>query len=712
MDEFKWAGTAHSNSVNLDSKQQHGDTEYTKEESGKKWDWFITSLDISRVRATLTQFPVWDDLECSPIPGVEVWITDDDENKDEVDGIAIDIVEDGSESSSVVSTDSDDSSQKLVEDKRGSCSSSASRNRSKCLDEWNGIGPDIRYSPAFILPLIFGVMECFLARAEEPLQCQTGSDCEHRVMKGDKEAHESADDDENRVNREAFAVVAHRLCDKGALSLAFASLSSSCPALRQVAVATLGLFVRALCLKEAHEISAWRDRPQLAMIINSVQRGLVVRRATQISRRGSVVPPADLLVPMLPAVSAIFLARASLIIVKPGDALFAPLNKFFLRIDHDCGAYQDISRLPAFISLFCSSSDEPGQARRERLWALQQLKDGFVDEGSCRAVLSCHAPELLMTSFDSYASRYEEGDGDLERILLLETLTTVIARGGNRAARHLFSRVGLLSWIRAILVGRPMCQVLPTVLCQTKFLRLLSVAVETARLTLDSIAMEIETFVEEVSNLARPVLQLYTSSQSNVELEHGHRVGVATDSVVEAICNALSSLRMAVSHLPVRSSSSRAGHLLGARPHGMHLAPAVSILLKAPENLMRKVVGALCTLPFSFDPQGSTNATSFCNHVLKFVLIKSGNEDSLIGDVLRRVSILSMLFESALDPEGEVLRLVLACRRKCVNCIGVWSAWAECVANLLDHQSDAGSDATAICIAKDILQVTKETSSI
>jgi hypothetical protein len=63
-------------------------------------------------------------------------------------------------------------------------------------------------------------------------------------------------------------------------------------------------------------------------------------------------------IPKLPSLSAILLAKAALILSKPGDAMYSAMNKYFLKLNQNHGAYNDMTRLPAFIALFCSSSDE------------------------------------------------------------------------------------------------------------------------------------------------------------------------------------------------------------------------------------------------------------------------------------------------------------------------------------------------------------------
>jgi len=88
------------------------------------------------------------------------------------------------------------------------------------------------------------------------------------------------------------------------------------------------------------------------MIIDSFQRGLVIRRAMAISKgRRSITKsePFCLFIPMLPAVNSLFLARSVLILAKPAVKMYPAINKFFLcRENHGTHINAD---LPAFMIL-------------------------------------------------------------------------------------------------------------------------------------------------------------------------------------------------------------------------------------------------------------------------------------------------------------------------------------------------------------------------
>ena len=153
-----------------------------------------------------------------------------------------------------------------------------SKIRSTITDPWRGTGEDLRYSPGFILPLVLGALEANLPQ-EIHVGKKQSQDAEEMEVDRDTDDNDKDESEEDMAQRQAFSTIARKLCDRGCISLAIASLSSRCPLMRKVAVAICGLFLRALQMKESHEMKSWRERPQQEMIMASLQRGLTVRRA-------------------------------------------------------------------------------------------------------------------------------------------------------------------------------------------------------------------------------------------------------------------------------------------------------------------------------------------------------------------------------------------------------------------------------------------------
>lgn len=398
------------------------------------WDWLANGLQLSRVRQTLRSFPINDLLNPLPLSQVEVWLP---------------TKEDSEESKDV---------------------------GENCYDGC--------YSPAYILPLILAALESCMEGRSETINKQKSEQRPDGHFKG------SGDTLDHQLDM--LAKMAQRLCDKGGLSLALASLSSKCSSLRQVAVAVIGFLTKAADSKEARELSSWRERPQLAMLLHSVQRAIVVRRATLLSKELGDDPEEEVpdesvawLVPQLPGFSAIFLARAALVLARPGDAMYLTLNRFFLSIDDFSGAFRDLNRLPAFISFLCSGALEPeGQARMERFWALRLFTDGFLNEYCFKMASTCHAPELLLTNFYNHRARKSDEGGkqkeEEECMLLLQAIQKMVQRSGRHGAHMLIRQTGLLSWLRTILEKRILPELVPTRACQVALLEVLTTSVRQA----------------------------------------------------------------------------------------------------------------------------------------------------------------------------------------------------------------------------------------
>lgn len=272
-------------------------------------------------------------------------------------------------------------------------------------DLWRGRGADHRYDPSFLVPQI-------LAGLENTLMKDCGFDSDTK-----------------------FAQYVQRLCDRGGFGICLASLCSLCKTVRKFAFAALCLFHRAMNSEAAKSITRWRDRPQLNMLLNSIQRGIVL----QIKKSNSDIP-------RLAPPSAIFLAKASLVLSKPGHTAYTAINKYFLRLDKACGAYDDMTRVPSFIPLFCSHSQD--HSKQERNFAIQCVRDSCLDTNSFRIISVCHAPDLLMTT----ASQNCLDDTEFE--IIMEALTRMLQFGELFAVHSLLGRAGLLSWLRVLLNGQ------------------------------------------------------------------------------------------------------------------------------------------------------------------------------------------------------------------------------------------------------------------
>uniref|UniRef100_A0A7S0C9K5 URB1 C-terminal domain-containing protein n=1 Tax=Proboscia inermis TaxID=420281 RepID=A0A7S0C9K5_9STRA len=445
--------------------------------------------------------------------------------------------------------------------------------------------------------------------------------------------------------------------------------------------------------QEAHDLIDFRERPQIEMILNSVQRGLVVRRSELLTRennKGNDLP-IRLRVPMFPAVSALFLARASLVLSNPIDPMFGTINGYFLRLSDHHGAYKDITGLPAFISLFSSSSDSSLQAQKERLWALELLRDGTVDEYSYKIASRRYAPTLLFTSFDSLACCYPSpGDDDREKNLLIETIETILNSGGRYAAIHMM-RMGLLPWIRGVLAGRHFSLSLHTLSIRFSFLKLISTALDLMDKT-DPTSELAEYILIEISGLFKSIVHLYFDTiQSNLIDRHGERMNQSYTDFCGAIYKLLHTINLLA--LNCRERINGDFGLSSSTANGIEISVACSILSETSTNEMwrAKVVSSIVVLPFRVDSSKDLSLTKkFCISLLSSVV----RDDSDIWNqtlvfLLRRISLLSVLAGETIRDDPDIISLILSCQLRCMQ-VSALSEWKECLISLLSVENLPG----------------------
>jgi hypothetical protein len=646
LDEFRWRGTAENDSASRN--------EYI-------WDWLLNGLDLARVRQTLRCFPTYDLLTPSPISDVEVWVPAQGGRGDDM--MEIDEVEDGS--------------------------------------TYSMFGHDKRYSPGYILPLILAAFENCME--EEATAEETGlkQAVENTGITVAPSSH-----------NEMLARVAQRLCEKGGLSLTLATLCSNCPSLRQIAVAILGFFLKAVDTKEAREVSSWRERPQIAMLLHSVHRALAIRRAVLLSEShkadSSVSESTVWEVPMFPGFSAIFLARSSLALMRPGDSLFAPLNRFFLSIDGDHGAFRDMNRLPAFVTLLCSSADEPGQARKERLWALELFRDGFVDKFCFRMSSNSHSPELLLTTFYNYRMRTDAGgtkQQEEECLLLLEAFARMVKYGGRHAARNLVVRMGLLSWFHSVLVSAPVLEILPTISCRAAFFQLIAASVRQAsRYEASNIQQSDVSFLVECVALAEPTLQLCLSSfdDSRVTTEK-QTVADDEETLSSSVASALEVLKALQSALlSMKLHHEDTSRSYDVRSDGLMLASALRFLEKVASSLpdgRKDALEALVSLPIC--PRGSKNdAAVFCGVILDVLIDKTDALKDRAVQALQRVLLaLDLFLDRSKSTTNELATRLIECRSTCFRWTESRDLWFCCLKKICQcNDFSTEQQSTSVCI--------------
>ena len=591
LDEMHWKGSSFS-SGNAVSIKTHGD-----------WQWLVDSLDTVRIHTTLHQFPMHDSITSeSSRRHSEVHFDEADAKADAND----------KENDSTVLPDE---GPLIVENRTSS-------------RKWQGRGADVRYSPAFIIPLILGALESQWSESlvGQQLDIRGASDSMCVSSLG---------------NDVAFVVLSQRLCDKGALALSIASLSSQCPVVREIAMSTLGLIMLATNSNTARELTTWRSRPQIAVLLNSLQRGLAIRRA---------IFPSEC--PRLPVVAAIFLAKASFIINKPGDPMFGPINKYFLKIEEGHGAYNEFSRLPGFIPFFCSSADEGDQARRDRIWALQFLKDAFVDSSCYRMISSCHAPELILTTLQGISARSDE-DVDLERTLLLETMTRLVQHGERAAGSHLIERLGLLSWLVSFLASDSVSVILPTLDSRRAYLELVFVTIQEVNLRITGQYTEQELI--EFSCLLQPILSVFAT-------------------IEESSDRAIKDLACKVVHVLIIEMDSTEKHFASISTiNGIHAASALHALLVSPSEWKPRMAWAICCV--GMEETSALDALNLMSNLL--VVIPFLVVQDHIVHILKRIKLLAKTALTVIHPVQ--VEKLLAGRQVCFGNPKTRQAWIDCL---------------------------------
>ena len=265
------------------------------------WDWLVEALDPVRLRATVSHFPIHDSMDISvEAPGNSSKGKDDDEQSFD-DEMSVN----GSAST-------------------GESVPAASKTIANQGDQWTHDYADMRYSPAFVLPLVLGALESTLPD-EETMRAET---------ENSDDVLSNSSKDAGKRELKGLVRMAQKLCDAGVHSLCLAALASKCDKVRQFSFAILGVLLLGCSSEEARSLSSWRSRPQVAMLLNSVQRAFVIKKATNRLNGVNIS-----LRPLSPLVST-FLARASISVQKPEDALFVPLNRFFLKTKKTMGRFK------------------------------------------------------------------------------------------------------------------------------------------------------------------------------------------------------------------------------------------------------------------------------------------------------------------------------------------------------------------------------------
>ena len=610
----------------------------------ENWEWFVNALELDRIRLTLSHFPVEDTLVPLRFSDVEFASSCD------------------------------------IHDEAYSANFETGRSGDDVSLPWIATCEDLRYSPGFILPFILASLDVHLP--SEPEQNRRSIE---NIDEGSQQDTISLRDEDTIAEHRAFAYTCRKVADRGGIALAIASLSSRCPSIRRVAIAICGLFLKVLQRDESRAIKSWRERPQQEMIMSSIQRGLAVRRSIQIHKRDtpesgehvgtSATNLYQYKIPMLPAVSAIFLAKALLVLSSPEHDMYGQMNRYFLRLTDYHGAFPDCFGIPSFLSLYCSSSDDITRSRSERNYALHMLKDGVVDEYCYRIISQHHVPELIMSSFDCMI---DDPESKSELSLTVEVIETFVRAGGKNASNHLIKRQGILSWLHGILSWRQISHVLPDVALKCKFLDLITTAVNSFRChglgKDDEKENNTLAFYEKVP-LANIAVRLCIDGGHLAEHEDDVISHELKKSLLMSTCNALWAIYLADKQCNVSGATQG---LTSIRDQSLLMKKCVHLGI-----LFEKVLVPLCDLPLIPDENDVSSAHLFCSLALGFLLdMKMQLSSDSILLCIKRVHALVKL-NPCLQKDAKLMALVVNCRRLAVSAGGldVWNLFLPYVGN-------------------------------
>jgi Nucleolar pre-ribosomal-associated protein 1 len=605
--------------------------EHGSSREGRRWDWLLDGLDPNRIQETISYFPVGDSIGTM------------------IENHALD------QGSPAVVSDIDDENH--VTSDRVNTESNRRFNQGDAMV--TSVTRDRkyhqRYSPAFILPLLLGALHS--CAPDEGVQ-----EPRNEVLPASANSFSP------------LASMARRMCDKGVLGLCLASLASRCQKVRAFSVSILGLLLKGCNSEEARAIASWRERPQLVMLLSSLRRAFVLERG-KLSSNGADIP-------ILPTLVATFLARSSQSISKPDDPMYVPLNRYFLKSETEHGAFQDMSRLPGFIALYCSSGDDPIQSRKERIWALNHIRDGFLDPDSYRLVVSCHAPELLLTSLENIRlSSFSDEMKTAEYILVFDTIKTFIVAGGLRAASHLIDKIGLLSWICSLCTSRPVSETFPIDSVRVKILDLIEAAMYAV---CGNTVLQRPTVIHECCKLLLPVIQLSRASSLDT-----HRISKAWKAAVRSL--------MSISKVVQVVSAFEGSQIQFQHGSGLDLVHAMTFLKNMPADLLRDGIFNICQLPYDMDGRQSCveSAGEFCCFVLEWQASMNGQKGQSPVSVLRRIIHIVSQFGGDLGEERNLsmVRTLLSSRSLYQTTDEDSCLWIKCLELLSLHLVDGTIEA-------------------
>ncbi|XP_072944497.1 nucleolar pre-ribosomal-associated protein 1 [Epargyreus clarus] len=208
----------------------------------------------------------------------------------------------------------------------------------------------------------------------------------------------------------------------GLLSIPVMALSSHCPRMRASAFHVLHRF----CLLLETETRHKSDKLLLTDFITTLRQSL----PTAIE-----MPNGEALRnPRLPAVGALYLAKALMVSTSPSDPLYKPVNNFLI-----AKQFVDLTVVPDFLSLFHDSDVEFAE---RRLWILDIIRDGTKTMTDVNVIFKTMCLKMIM---DYHSTVISDRKTKEKIIVALNSIITI-----PRAFEILVEGYGFLAWLHGV----------------------------------------------------------------------------------------------------------------------------------------------------------------------------------------------------------------------------------------------------------------------
>ena len=242
--------------------------------------------------------------------------------------------------------------------------------------------------------------------------------------------------------------------------------------------------------------------------------------------------------------------------------------------------------------------------------------------------------------------------------MLLEAIECLLLNGGHAARHHLLSNIGLCSWLRGLLIGKPSHLLFPS----TKFFLLFNRLVDNAfKCTIEEEGEEPNSLGDvrtEAMAIAGPLVRAYAQVNGRVTES-------TTGEVLHALLYTLETLSLC-SSLGIDGMTPR--QFDSMRNDGIPISAACRLLdetAKSSENLRDKATKALSALPISISAGDEGMGKKLCLLILQNARqTTSTGSASVLGNAMNCVLHVLGAFGTALHGDEDLIEVILSCRMK------------------------------------------------